>query len=77
MAKKDELKYEIVEHIATLETFASGYTRELNLVKWNDGEPKYDIRNWNADHTKCSSGITLFKYEAEQIVKALKKHLKK
>ena len=76
MVKKSELTFEIVEHIATIEEFGSGYARELNLVSWNGGEPKYDIRNWSADHTKPSSGITLFDYELEKITKAYKKHKK-
>ena len=41
-----ELKYEIVEHIGVLSENARGWRKELNLVSWNDREPKYDIRDW-------------------------------
>jgi len=74
MAK--EVKFEIVEHLCVLETFATGWTTEFNIVKWGDGEPKYDIRNWNSDHTKCSKGVTLFEYEMANIMEAYENHVK-
>ena len=37
-------KYEITERIAVLSTNSSGWERQLNLISWNDHEPKYDIR---------------------------------
>ena len=76
MAKTKDVQFEIVEHIATIEEFGSGWTFEFNLVTWNGGEPKYDLRNWNEDHTKCSKGMTLFSNEMETIAKAYKKHKK-
>ena len=33
----------------------------LALVKWFDNEPKYDVRAWNEDMSKCAKGITLSK----------------
>lgn len=66
--------HEIIEHVAVLEEFASGWTQELNIVKWNGGEPKWDIRQWNPDHTMMSRGITLFEYEMEKVVAAYKEH---
>ena len=38
-----DFKYEIVEHIGTLSESAKGWTKELNKISWNGGEPKYDI----------------------------------
>ena len=29
------------------------------MVSWNDREPKYDLREWNPDHTRMGKGITL------------------
>ena len=54
-----ELKYEIVRNIGVLGENAKGWTRELNLVSWNDREPKYDIREWSPDHDKMGKGVTL------------------
>ncbi len=54
-----ELKYEIVEHLGVLGENARGWSRELNLVSWNDREPKYDLRDWSPDHSKMGKGLTM------------------
>jgi hypothetical protein len=54
-----EIKYEIVKKIGILSQAASGWTKELNLISWNDREPKYDIRDWSADGGKMGKGVTL------------------
>lgn len=61
-----EIKYEIVEKIAVLSTTEKGWSKELNLVSWNEREPKYDLRDWNEEHDKMGKGVTLTK---EEIVK--------
>lgn len=66
-----EFKYEIVETIAVLSQSNKGWTKELNLVSWNDKEPKYDIREWAPDKTKMGKGVTLSMEEAEVLKKAL------
>ena len=58
-----EIKYEIVKNIAVLSTSASGWSKELNLVSWNDRDAKYDLRDWSADHSKMGKGVTLSKEE--------------
>ena len=35
-----EIKYEIVERIAVLGERPRGWERQLNLISWNEGEPK-------------------------------------
>ena len=42
---------------------AKGWTKELNMVSWNDHEPKYDIREWSPDHTRMGKGVTLTEEE--------------
>ena len=54
-----EVKFEIVEHLCVLKDRKPAWDLELNLVSWNGGEPKYDIREWNEDHTHCGKGITM------------------
>ncbi|MBI5825301.1 MAG: hypothetical protein HZB18_14830 [Chloroflexi bacterium] len=58
-----EIKYEIIQKIGVLSTSASGWSKELNLISWNDRDPKYDLRDWSADHTKMGKGVTLSKEE--------------
>ena len=66
-----EIKYEIVEKIAVLSESSKGWTKELNLIKWNDREPKYDIREWSPDGSKMGKGITLSEEEVAVLKKAL------
>lgn len=58
-----DIKYEIVRKIGVLSTSASGWAKELNLVSWNDREPKYDLRDWSADGSKMGKGVTLTREE--------------
>jgi hypothetical protein len=58
-----DIKYEIVKKIGALSTAASGWSKELNLISWNDRDPKFDLRDWSADHEKMGKGVTLTKEE--------------
>ena len=62
-----EIKYEIVEKIGVLSTTDKGWSKELNLVSWNDREPKYDLRDWNENHDKMGKGITLTRDELDKL----------
>ena len=58
-----EIKFTITEKIGVLSESSKGWTKELNLVSWNDYPSKYDIREWDPDHTKMGKGVTLNKEE--------------
>ena len=62
-----DFKYEIVEHIGILSESAKGWTKELNRISWNDGAPKYDIRDWAPKHEKMGKGITLSEAEMKKL----------
>ena len=49
-----EIKYEVVQRVAVLSQRPRGWERQLNLISWNDGEPKYDIRDWSPDGISLS-----------------------
>ena len=66
-----DFKYEIVEKIAVLSESSKGWTKELNLIRWNDRDAKYDIREWSPDGSKMGKGITLTNEEAAVLKKAL------
>ncbi len=40
-----DIKYEIKETVGSLSENNKGWSKELNLISWNDREPKYDIRD--------------------------------
>ena len=54
-----EIKYEVVDKIGIVSEGNNGWNKELNLISWNEREPKYDLREWNPDHTRMGKGITL------------------
>lgn len=58
-----DVKFEIVKKIGVLSQSSKGWTKELNLVSWNDREPKYDIREWSPDGKTMGKGTTLSKEE--------------
>ena len=58
-----EIKYEIVEKVGVLSKSASGWGKELNLISWNDREPKYDLRDWSGDGSKMGKGVTMTREE--------------
>jgi len=58
-----DIKFEIKETLGVLSVSPKGWQKELNLVSWNDAEPKYDIREWSPEHDKMGKGVTLSKDE--------------
>ncbi|MDL2310937.1 hypothetical protein LJC13_03040 [Peptostreptococcaceae bacterium OttesenSCG-928-C18] len=70
-----EFKFEVVENIGILSENAKGWRKELNLVSWSEREPKYDIREWNPDHTRMSKGVTFTEDEMKVLLELLKDEL--
>lgn len=66
-----DLQFEIKQHLGTLSQSARGWTKELNLVSWNDKEPKFDLREWSPDHNKMGKGVTLTREELLVLKKIL------
>jgi hypothetical protein len=60
-----DLKYEITNELAVLSESARGWTKEINMVSWNDREPKVDIREWSPEHERMGKGVTLSTEEAK------------
>ena len=54
-----DIKYEIKKTVGALSENNKGWSKELNLISWNDREPKYDIRDWAPEHEKMGKGVTL------------------
>ena len=67
-----DIKYEIIEQIGVLSKSPKGWTKELNKISWNGGEPKYDIRDWAPEHEKMGKGITMTQEEAKTLYELLK-----
>ncbi len=57
------IKFDIVNKIGVLSENPKGWKKELNLISWNDREPKYDLRDWSPENEKMGKGVTLSKEE--------------
>ena len=62
-----DIKYEIKENKGIISEKSKGWTKELNLISWNDREPKYDIREWAPEHEKMGKGVTLSAEELKKL----------
>lgn len=66
-----EVTFNIMERIGVLEERKDGWTKEVNIVAWNGGMPKFDIRDWDPSHERMTRGITLMEDTAEKLMFAL------
>lgn len=58
-----DFKYEIIERLGVVSQSKGGWTRELNIVSFNDKDPRYDLRDWAPDRGSMSKGFTFSKEE--------------
>jgi len=66
-----DIKHEIIETLGIISTSPKGWTKEVNLIRWNDKPAKIDIRDWSPDHEKMGKGITLTDEEAQVLKEIL------
>ncbi len=66
-----EIKYEVVKELGVLSETGNGWTKEINLVSWNDRDPVYDIRTWSEGKDRMGKGITLGAEELKELKKVL------
>ncbi|MCD5410494.1 MAG: hypothetical protein LRZ93_02420 [Clostridiales bacterium] len=68
-----EFKFEITSNLGVLSESAKGWTKEFNMVSWNERPPKYDLREWDPDHEKMTKGVTLTKEDVIKLKEILNK----
>ena len=66
-----DIKYDIIEERGVLSENAKGWRKELNMVSWNGGASKYDIRDWAPGREKMGKGVTLTEDEAKKLKELL------
>ncbi|SCP99129.1 YdbC family protein [Anaerobium acetethylicum] len=62
-----EIKYDIIREVGILSENAKGWRKEINLISWNGGSPKYDLRDWSPGHEKMGKGTTLTEDEIKKL----------
>lgn len=45
-----KVKYEIIKKLGTLEGKEDRFHVEANIIAWDDGLPKLDLRKWNGEN---------------------------
>ena len=68
-----EITFNSEKHIGVLSEGTGGWKKEVNLVAWNNGATKLDIRDWDEEHQHMSRGITLNNGETETLGKLIGK----
>ena len=73
-----EVTYDIIERGGMLDDRRndSGWALEVNLVAWNGGQPKIDIRSWDPRHERMTRGITLTEDQARKLGQILSSRYK-
>jgi hypothetical protein len=69
----DTFSFSIEGNLGTINVKDSGWRKELNVVKWNGREPKFDIRDWSPEKKRMSRGITFTKEEIVRLKELLNK----
>jgi len=69
--EKDDITFEIMEHIGVISRYPTGWAKELNMVRWNGGSVRADLRDWDEDHEHMSRGVTLHQEEAKKLYELL------
>lgn len=64
--------YDKVQELGVLGENSKGWIKEVNIISWNNGPEKLDIRNWRPQDNLCGKGISLTNEEAAKLFTILK-----
>lgn len=59
---------QLIEKIGPLGVPMNGFTKEVNLISWNKGVPKIDIRAWDPSHKRMMRGFCAVPEVIEKMV---------
>ena len=62
-----DITYSVEKQIGVISS-SGVWETQLNLISWNHGKPKYDLRKWNTETGKMSKGISLTKDELVSLI---------
>lgn len=64
--REREITFQIVEHIGVLSE-TKGWKKELNIVSWNNGPARFEIREWDDFHDYMRKGLAFTKGELKEL----------
>ena len=74
------ITWDVQKHLGCITSTIRGrkegdtWMKEVNIVAWNGGLPKIDIRDWDENHERMSKGITLSESEAKEVMEILQRY---
>jgi hypothetical protein len=71
IVKMAEFSYEVTKELGVISENAKGWQTKLNMVSWNGGEPKFDIRPWSPDGERMGKGISLSEEELDKLAELI------
>lgn len=69
----EDIKYKVVARLGVIDTYTTGWRKEINLISWNGQPAKYDIRDWDSSHELMSRGVTLYEDEMKTMMQLVSK----
>lgn len=72
----EKITYDVVRNIGVIADNGAWET-QINMISWNHGAPKFDIRKWNVETDRMSKGISLTESEARALARVLTEYFKK
>lgn len=61
------IQFKIIKHIGVFGKSESGWTKEVNIISWNNRGAKIDVRAWAPDKSKSSKMGTMSVQEAMRL----------
>ena len=61
-----EITFQIIEHIGVLSE-TKGWKKELNIVSWNNGPARFEVREWDDFHDYMRKGLAFTKGELMEL----------
>lgn len=68
---QDKVVFRQLAHIGILDKYQTGWTKEVNIISWNNGPAKLDIREWDPSHERMTRGITLTAEQAARLAESI------
>ncbi len=69
---RQRVEFKIEQHLGEIgQNRKTNWTKEVNIVKWNNGDSKLDIREWDPKHERMSKGITFTESETARLTAIL------
>lgn len=67
--KNQNVRFTVVKKLGVIKEYPDKWCKAANIIKWNDDEPKINIRDWKFDGegNTMTRGITLTSREAIEL----------